>query len=432
MSTSQHTRQIACDTLGQYISIGMEEPETPHQFPPQPTNPPTVPTPIETNPLVHIPDSPVLSPSPFQYLPQEVSTMEIHPMEERSHLTPVSAPVSRTSPTDSGEILQQLVQALTLLGRAPPASTPPAPPSTPATCIRSLDAFDGSNPDDLRPFLLQCQLTFNSYPQHYASNSSKVFFAISYLKKSVLEWFEIGVMESDPRLALTWHASWPEFLSKIHTHFRPSNPTRTVEIELCHLSMQYDSHISEYLVQFNTLASQVYWGDAALRFQFYDGLPERLKEKVAILGKPESLREMVNVTVRYDALYWEHQTERRLTHCFDPKPALSHPSEPLRTLTNTLPPTNRNSMSTPCQPEAPQTTPHTPKPYNNVLGLDGKLKPEELERRCKGRLCLVCGSGNHCASECPTSKWGCATELQVAEDSEVTPREEIESEKLEN
>src|SRR5258707_7186044 len=255
MSTSRHTCQIACNTLGRYVSIGTEQPRTPHQLPPQPTNPPTVPTPIETNTLVHIPDSPVLSPSPFQYLPQEVSTMEIHPMEEQSHSTPVSAPVSRTSPTDSGEILQQLVQALMLLGCAPPASTPPAPPSTPATCIRLPDAFDGSNLDDLRPFLLQCQLMFNSYPQHYASNSSKVFFAISYLKKSALEWFEIGVMESDPRLALTWHASWPDFLSEIRKHFGPSNPTRTAEIELRHLSMQYDSRISEYLVRFNTLAS---------------------------------------------------------------------------------------------------------------------------------------------------------------------------------
>src|SRR6266436_10107679 len=70
------------NTLGQYVSIGTEEPETPHQFPPQPTNPPTAPTPIETNTFVHILDSPALSPSPFQYLPQEVSTMEIHPTEE--------------------------------------------------------------------------------------------------------------------------------------------------------------------------------------------------------------------------------------------------------------------------------------------------------------------------------------------------------------
>src|SRR5258705_5207903 len=94
-------------------------------------------------------------------------------------------------------------EALTLLGHAPPASTPLAPPSTPTTHIRLPDTFNGSNPDDLQPFLLQCQLMFNSYPQHYASDSSKVFFVISNLKKSTLEWFKIGVMENDPRLALT-------------------------------------------------------------------------------------------------------------------------------------------------------------------------------------------------------------------------------------
>src|SRR5258707_1921291 len=108
MSMSRHTCQIARDTLGRYVSIGTEEPGTPHQFPPQPTNPPTVPTPIETNTFVHIPDSPVLSPSPFQYLPQKVRTMEIHPWEEQSHSTPGSAPVSRTSPTDSATSLQYL------------------------------------------------------------------------------------------------------------------------------------------------------------------------------------------------------------------------------------------------------------------------------------------------------------------------------------
>jgi len=224
------------------------------------------PTPIEANTFIHIPDSPSHSPSPFQFPPQEVitQTLEEHPTEEHSHLTLGSAPMSRTSPTDSGEILQQLVQALTLLGWAPPVSTPPASSSTPATCIRSPDAFDGSNLDDLQPFLLQCQLTFNLYPQHYASGSSKVFFAISYLKKSTLEWFKIGVMEIDPRLALAWCSSWPEFTSEIHMHFSPLNPTRTAEIKLCHLSMHSNSRISEYLVQFNMLASQVLWGDVAL------------------------------------------------------------------------------------------------------------------------------------------------------------------------
>src|SRR5258707_15643350 len=311
MSTSRHTHQIAHDVLGRYVSVGLEDPEAPHQFPLQPPNLPTAPTPIEANTFIHIPDSPTLSPSPFQYLPQEVSnwTLEEHLTEEQSHSTLGSAPVSRTSPTNSREILQQLVQALTLLGQAPPTSTPLTPSPTPATCIRSPDAFDGSNPDDLQPSLLQCQLTFNSYPQHYASDSSKVFFVISYLKKSALEWFEIGVMEINPRLALSWCSNWPDFITEIRTHFRPSNPTGMAEIELCHLFMQPDARISEYLVQFNTLASRVSRGDVALCFQFYNGLPERLKDKIMILWKPESSQEMVNITVHYDALHWERQAE---------------------------------------------------------------------------------------------------------------------------
>ncbi len=237
-------------------------------------------------------------------------------------------------------------------------------------------------------------------------------------------------------LAPSWHSSWPDFISEICTHFGPLNLTGMAEIELCHLSMQSNSHISEYLVQFNMLASWVLWGDVALCFQFYDGLPEWLKDKIVILGKPKSLWEMVNVTVCYNALYWEWQAEWRLNHHFDPQTTLSCPSEPPHTPTTILPSTNCNSATTPCQPEVSQTTLHTLKPYNNVLGLDGKLKPEELEHWHKNKLCLVCSSGNHWASECPTSKQGHAMELQVGEESENAPREEMvgvtESEKSEN
>src|SRR5258708_32251514 len=113
-----------------------------------------------------------------------------------------------------------------------------------------------------------------------------------------------------------------------------------------------------------------------------------------------------------------------MNHRFDLKPTLPHPSEPPCTPTTNLLPPNSNSTTTPRQPETSRTTPHTPKPYDNVLGLDGKLKPEELERRHKNKLCLVCGSGNHRANECPTSKRGQATELQVAGEPENVLREQ--------
>ena len=96
--------------------------------------------------------------------------------------------------------------------------------------------------------LLQCQLAFHLHPQQYTTDSTKVFFAISYLKKSALEWFENGVMELDPVRAPRWCSSWIDFTSEICTHFGPANPVGSTEIELHHLNMSYKSWISEYLV----------------------------------------------------------------------------------------------------------------------------------------------------------------------------------------
>src|SRR5258707_5686347 len=94
------------------------------------------------------------------------------------------------------------------------------------------DAFDGSNLEDLRAFLLQCQITFNAHPQNFTSESAKVFFAISYLKKSALEWFEQGILEDEQTQALEWRSSWTEFVKELRTYFRPANPTGTAEAEL--------------------------------------------------------------------------------------------------------------------------------------------------------------------------------------------------------
>ncbi len=87
--------------------------------------------------------------------------------------------------------------------------------------------------------------------------------------------------------------------------------------------MASNTRLSEYLVCFNTLASHIGWGEQALRFQFYDSLPERLKDRLAMLGKPDLLCELVQVTQCYDNLYWERQEEWRLTQLKDNKLVVS-------------------------------------------------------------------------------------------------------------
>src|SRR5258708_34647173 len=73
--------------------------------------------------------------------------------------------------------------------------------------------------------------------------------------------------------------------------------------------MASGAHLSKYLVRFNTMVLRVEWGDAVLQFQFYDGLPDQLKDWIALLRKPNNLQELVQVTICHDNLYWEHQDE---------------------------------------------------------------------------------------------------------------------------
>src|SRR5258708_2079638 len=139
-----------------------------------------------------------------------------------------------------------------------------------------------------------------------------------------------------------------------------------------------NTRMAEYLVCFNTLASCIGWGEQALHFQFYNGLPECLKDWLAMLGKPDSLHELVQVTQHYDSLYWERQEEQRLVRLKDNKLVASmHPRAP----------------TTPNQP--------TNQAHKCVLGPDGKLKLQEWKCRCENHLCMICGKADHGTAMCP-------------------------------
>ena len=61
-------------------------------------------------------------------------------------------------------------------------------------------------------------------------HAMKVFLMISYLKKSVLEWFEQGILEDNLGFAPVWRSSWPEFVNELRTHFGPANSTGAAEL----------------------------------------------------------------------------------------------------------------------------------------------------------------------------------------------------------
>ena len=160
------------------------------------------------------------------------------------------------------------------------------------------DVFNGSNTCKLQPFLVQCTLNFRNCPDAFTSDSDKVTFTLSYLKDTTLDWFEPSLTsgESPP-----WLDDYSDFVRELKNNFGPHDPEGEAEANLENLKMRDNQRIVKYLVNFNHLAACVQWGDAALRRQMYRGLPSRIKDEIARVGKPDTLHELRSLTQSIDS-----------------------------------------------------------------------------------------------------------------------------------
>ena len=170
------------------------------------------------------------------------------------------------------------------------------------TKVRKPDVFDGSNTCELQPFLVQCTLNFCNHPDAFTSNSDKVTFMLSYLKGTMLDWFEPSLTsgESPP-----WLDDYSNFVGELKNNFGPHNPEGEAKANLKNLKMCDNQCIVKYLVDFNHLATHVQWGDAILRRQMYHGLPSHIKDEIAHVGKPDTLHELRSLAQSINSRYWE-------------------------------------------------------------------------------------------------------------------------------
>jgi Retrotransposon gag protein len=123
----------------------------------------------------------------------------------------------------------------------------------------------------------------------FDSDSRKVTFALSYLRDVAQEWFEPGIsrLTEEP---LEWFDNWETFLNELCTNFGPYNKIGDAEHELTNLHMRDNQCVSDYLVCFSGLALHCSWGEPALRYRFYKGLPPRIKDKLSKSEKPRTLQ----------------------------------------------------------------------------------------------------------------------------------------------
>jgi hypothetical protein len=307
-------------------------------------------------------------------------------------------------PETPDEDVPNLANAITLLAQT--LRHPRDAPQTIPSKVREPDQFDGQDSRKLRAFLVQLAINFQDRPMVFRDDRTKVNYALSYLKGTALEWFEPGLFRSG-LLEPPWLSSWVSFVHELQTNFGPHDPTGDAEAELERLHMKDNQRITRYMVDFNRISSQLQWGEAALRHQFYRGLPARIKDEIARVGKPVLLSQLRTLAQSIDARYHERKSEISREHPApknrpsSPKPTDHQDKSGPSSKPQEKKPDNAARSGNRPASSKPNATPASRNPeLQGKLGKDGKLTAEERQRRFDQKLCMFCGGPGHLAANC--------------------------------
>src|SRR6202040_3823637 len=108
-----------------------------------------------------------------------------------------------------------------------------------------------------------------------------------------------------------WEEDYSEFVEELKLYFGSSDLIGESESQIDNLTMKSSQRITKYIVEFNRLATITGWDGHALQHQFYHGLPSRIKDELARIGKPATLPALKALAQSIDGWYWEREEETR-------------------------------------------------------------------------------------------------------------------------
>ncbi|MGL5501319.1 MAG: DUF4939 domain-containing protein, partial [Plesiomonas shigelloides] len=256
------------------------------------------------------------------------------------------------------DILRQALQGATSASHAASAPSPPAASSPVAT----LAPYSGLA-EECNGFLLQCSLALEMQSARFPTERAKIAYIITLLKGRALQWAHT-IWEQNGVATLT--------LSNFINHFREVFGTpvddSSVGERLYHLS-QNNLSVSEYALQFRTLAAASGWNERSLLTTYRQGLHPRVRLQLAADDDTMGLERFIQLSIR---------TDRRMQPCLEATQGHApsyHPRQP-------------GYVSSP-EPEPMQVE-------------SNRLTGAERQRRLTQGLCLYCGARGHVIAACPT------------------------------
>src|SRR5882724_6390258 len=126
--------------------------------------------------------------------------------------------------------------------------------STSRPKVHKPNPFDGSDLCKLQTFILQCKLNFWDQKDQFENEEDKVNYALSYLKRLALDFFEPALLGiNDP----IWLSDFKLFIEELKTNFGTFNPEEEAEAEFEQLCMHENHQAMKYFIKFQQLATHV-------------------------------------------------------------------------------------------------------------------------------------------------------------------------------
>jgi hypothetical protein len=173
------------------------------------------------------------------------------------------------------------------------------------------DVFDGSDPNKLEMFTFQCSMYITACAKEFPDDITRVMFAMSYLKGSPLDWFQTELSHTINQGGKfpNWFDSYHKFVAELQRLFGPQDPITDAMNALEGLRYKDSTKATRYTIDFNCHTRRTGWNEQALARCYYKGLPDRLKDEIARIGKPSGLQSLQELVSTLDQRYWEHQSE---------------------------------------------------------------------------------------------------------------------------
>ena len=276
---------------------------------------------------------------------------------------------------------------------APVDSLPPSPPQASSgslspvgeTPLAAPERYSG-DAQGCRGFLISCSLLFELQSSRFPTDRSRVAYVISLLSGRARDW-AIAEWERGSSCCATFQAFGAE-MRKVFDH---TSSTHDTARRLYHLR-QGRRRVSDYSIQFRTLATESGWNQVALYEAFYAGLAENIKDQLIATELPPDLDALITLAIRVDQRLAERARER----CPGPPPLRPIPPPPPRHQPSGSSPSSTTlpvRFSMPLEAESSD-----PEPMQ--LGR-AHLTPQEWQRRRVTGSCLYCGQLGHIRVSCP-------------------------------